>query len=92
MSFARPTEIVDEILSPAIWEEMKFNSLLSREIWIKMLTLHQAKRSDYLKIEKNNKQTYLAPSTLVFEVVQDGVICVSGERNGYGQAIEDEWI
>ena len=47
-------------------------------------------------MENKNKQTYLAPSTLVFEVVQEGVICqspggVGGTRNGYGEAIEDEW-
>lgn len=28
-------------------------------------------------MEKKNKQTYLAPSTLVFEVLQEGVICQS---------------
>ena len=37
------------------------------------------------------KQAYLAPSTRVLEVAQEGVICVSGERKAYGQAIEDEW-
>ena len=42
------------------------------------------------------KQTYIALSTLVFEVLQEGVICqspvgVGGTRNGYGDAIEDEW-
>ena len=47
-------------------------------------------------MEKKDKRTYLAPSTLVFEVVQKGVICqspvgVGGTRNGYGEAIEDEW-
>ena len=47
-------------------------------------------------MEKKNKQTYLAPSTRVFEVVQEGVICqssggVGGTRNGYGEAIEDKW-
>ena len=61
-----------------------------------MLTLHQANRSDYRNMEKKNKQTYLAPSTRVFEVVQEGVVCqspggVGGTRNGYGEAIEDEW-
>lgn len=61
-----------------------------------MLTLCVAKRSDYRNMEKKNKQTYLAPSTLVFEVVQEGVVCqspggVEGTRNGYGEAIEDEW-
>ena len=80
----------------AIREEMKFNSLLLREIRIKMLTLCIAKRNDYPNMEKKNKETYLAPSTLVFEVVQEGVICqssggVGGTRNGYGDAIEDEW-
>ena len=38
-------------------------------------------------MEKKNKQTYLAPSTLVFEVMQEGVICQSpggvGGRGGY---------
>ena len=80
----------------AIREEMKFNSLLLREIRIKMLTLCIANRSDYRNMEKKNKQTYLAPSTLVFEVLQEGVVCqspggVGGTRNGYGDAIEDEW-
>ena len=42
------------------------------------------------------KQTYLAPSTLVFEVVQEGVICQSGTGtnrvptyNGFNT--EEEW-
>ena len=42
-----------------------------------MLTLCIANRSDYRNMEKKDKQTYLAPSTLVFEVVQEGVICQS---------------
>ena len=47
-------------------------------------------------MRKEIKQTYLAPSTQVFEVAQEGVICqspggVGGTRNGYGEAIEDEW-
>lgn len=42
-------------------------------------------------MEQEMKQTYLAPSTRVFEVVQEGVICQSVKRNGYGEAIEDEW-
>ena len=47
-------------------------------------------------MNKERKQTYLAPSTLVFEVMQEGVICqspvgVGGTRNGYGEAIEDVW-
>ena len=55
-----------------------------------------AKRSDYRNMEKKDKQTYLAPSTLVFEVLQEGVICqspvgVGVTRNGYGEAIEDVW-
>lgn len=42
------------------------------------------------------KQTYLAPSTLVFEVVQEGVICQSGTgTNGVptynGFNTEEEW-
>lgn len=42
------------------------------------------------------KQTYLAPSTLVFEVMQEGVICQSGtgtngvpKYNGFNT--EEEW-
>jgi len=47
-------------------------------------------------MEKKDKQAYLAPSALVFDVVQEGVICqspvgVGGTRNGYGDAIEDAW-
>ncbi len=50
----------------------------------------------YLNMETKHKATYIAPSTLVFEVVQEGVVCqspggVGGTRNGYGDAIEDEW-
>ena len=42
------------------------------------------------------KQTYLAPSTLVFEVLQKGVICQSGTgTNGVptynGFNTEEEW-
>lgn len=47
-------------------------------------------------MEKKNKQTYLAPSTLVFEVMQEGVICLSGTgTNGVptynGFNTEEEW-
>ena len=61
-----------------------------------MLTLCIANRSDYRNMEKKNKQTYLAPSTLVFEVLQEGVICHSGTgTNGVptynGFNTEEEW-
>ena len=61
-----------------------------------MLTLCIANRSDYRNMEKKNKQTYLAPLTLVLEEVQEDVVCqspggVEGTRNGYGEAIEDVW-
>lgn len=42
-------------------------------------------------MEQDMKQTYLAPTTQVFVVLQESVICVSGTREGYGEAIEDEW-
>ncbi len=45
----------------------------------------------HIDMETKLKQAYLAPSTQVSEVAQKGVICVSGERKAYGQAIEDEW-
>lgn len=61
-----------------------------------MLTLYIANRSDYRNMEKKNKQTYLAPSALVFEVMQEGVICQSGTGtngvptyNGFNK--EEEW-
>ena len=34
---------------------------------------------------------YEAPVVTVLEVRQEGVICISGTRQGYGEAIEDEW-
>ncbi len=47
-------------------------------------------------MEKKSKQTYLAPSALVFEVMQEGVICQSGTGtngvptyNGFNK--EEEW-
>ncbi len=47
-------------------------------------------------MEKKNKETYLAPSTLVFEVMQEGAICQSGTgTNGAptynGFNTEEEW-
>ena len=45
----------------------------------------------HIDMETKLKQAYLAPSTQVSEVALKGVICVSGERKAYGQAIEDEW-
>ena len=45
-------------------------------------------------METKNKELYEAPSTLVFEVKVEGVVCTSGvgaNRSGYGDAIEDEW-
>lgn len=61
-----------------------------------MLTLCTAKRSDYPFMEKKNKETYLAPSTLVFEVMQEGVICQSptgtnGTPTYNGFNTEEEW-
>ena len=34
---------------------------------------------------------YEAPVMSVLNVRQEGVICISGTRQGYGEAIEDEW-
>lgn len=34
---------------------------------------------------------YEAPVVTVLTVRQEGVICTSGTRDGYGEAIEDEW-
>lgn len=43
---------------------------------------------------KNDKTLYEAPSTMVFEVKTEGVICQSGvnaNRNSYGAANELTW-
>lgn len=41
------------------------------------------------------KETYEAPATSIVEVKYEGIICqsggVEGTRNGYGEAIEDDW-
>jgi hypothetical protein len=47
-------------------------------------------------MRKEIKQTYLAPSTQVFEVAQEGVICqstdgIEASRGGYGTANEEDW-
>ena len=50
-------------------------------------------RHNYMEI-KNDKTLYEAPSTMVFEVKTEGVICQSGvnaNRNGYGAANELTW-
>lgn len=39
-------------------------------------------------MEKLNKENYVAPTILVFEVKSEGVICLS--TNGYGWNDEDE--
>lgn len=43
------------------------------------------------------KRAYEAPEITVVDVKFEGIICLSpdgvgGTRNGYGDAIEDEWI
>lgn len=35
-------------------------------------------------MKTKSKQTYLAPSTLVFEIVQEGVICQSPPTETFG--------
>ena len=35
-------------------------------------------------METTFKDLYKAPSTIVFEVEQEGVICASGETEGFG--------
>ncbi len=45
-------------------------------------------------MDKPIKQFYEAPSTTVFEVGQEGVLCASGvnsTRPGYGTATDEEW-
>lgn len=39
---------------------------------------------------KNNKELYEAPSTMVFEVKQEGVICASPDYNYNGFGNEEE--
>lgn len=42
------------------------------------------------------KRAYEAPEITIVDVKFEGIICesggVGGTRNGYGDAIEDEWI
>ena len=40
-------------------------------------------------METKNKELYDAPSTRVFEVKQEGVICASGPLNNEGAAFDD---
>ena len=45
-------------------------------------------------MESIRKESYEAPTTNVVVVKQEGIICqsgVKGTRNGYGDAIEDDW-
>ena len=42
-------------------------------------------------METNTKELYEAPLTTVVNVKYEGIICLSGTRNGYGDAIEDDW-
>ena len=37
------------------------------------------------------KQLYVAPSTTVFEVRQEGVLCASGERTNWDGGYDDDW-
>ena len=58
------------------------------------ITLRSKKHLKMKSMEKTDKQVYEAPSTTVFEVKIEGVICesgVNGSRNGYGTANEDSW-
>lgn len=40
-------------------------------------------------METKHKELYEAPSTMVFEVRQEGVICASGENTDWGGAYDD---
>lgn len=42
-------------------------------------------------MESKEKEFYLEPSTTVIDVEIGGMVCTSGTRNNYGNAIEDEW-
>lgn len=37
------------------------------------------------------KYKYESPMVQIIELVQEGVVCASGRRDNYGNAIEDEW-
>ena len=39
-------------------------------------------------MEAKDKETYEAPAMLVVEVKAEGIICMSGDRNGYGDSYE----
>ena len=42
-------------------------------------------------METNNKELYKSPSTAIVDVKTEGIICLSGTRNGYGDVSEDDW-
>lgn len=42
-------------------------------------------------MESKKKKNYESPSTKVIEVEIGGVVCTSGTRDNYGDAIEDAW-
>jgi len=46
-------------------------------------------------METNNKEQYEAPSATIVEVKSEGHVCLSdgvrATRNGYGDAIEEDW-
>ena len=39
----------------------------------------------------NMKKNYLKPAMTVVKIQQQGIICTSATRSGYGEAIELEW-
>lgn len=39
-------------------------------------------------MEAKNRETYEAPAIMNVEVKTEGIICTSGDRDGYGNAFE----
>ena len=42
-------------------------------------------------METKEKCIYESPVVSVLDVQPEGLTCISGTREGYGEAIEDEW-
>jgi hypothetical protein len=42
-------------------------------------------------MRSKEKYEYESPMVQIIELVQEGVVCASGRRDNYGNAIEDEW-
>ena len=49
------------------------------------------KHKNDIQMETKEKCIYESPVVSVLDVQPEGLTCISGTREGYGEAIEDEW-